>query len=241
MLNLNAPRQFGFTLTELMVGGTVGLIILSASVALYGTMVGAASVSLMETQLSTELRQTIDLITRDLRRAGYWAGEPGIDALVSNPFTGNGNHVTIDAVRGESTDSCITFAYDRDQDKHLGVGIKGKGGPLTDRDNVEQVGFRLHTGAVESRINGAGLSCNQGRWQDLTSSNIEITQLHFSLRQKTANLSQPGKDCNGGDYCQYHRHVEVTLTGHLVTRPQTKRTLTDAVQIRNDWVALIPE
>ena len=241
MLNLNDPRQFGFTLTELMVGGTVGLIILSASVALYGAMVGAASASLLETQLSTELRQTIDLITRDLRRAGYWAGEPGIDAFVSNPFTGNGNHVTVDAVRGESTDSCVTFAYDRDQDKHLGVGIKGKGAKLTDRDNVEQYGFRLHKGAVESRISGAGLSCNQGRWQDVTSNNIEIAQLQFSLRQKTANLSQPGKDCNGGDYCQYRRHVEVTLTGHLATRPQTKRTLKDAVQIRNDWVALISE
>ena len=122
----------------------------------------------------------------------------------------------------------------------MGVGAKGTAKAHTDRDNVEQLGFRLHDNAVESRISGPGPDCKQGQWQDITSSTTEITLLIFSLHQQPVNLSDPGKRCDPGDVCQQTRYVEITIGGQLVHRKQTQRLLTDAVQIRNDRLVQIP-
>lgn len=239
MLNPGRYRQSGFTLVELMIAGTIGLFILGGAIALYGAVVRAGSVSLMEAQLSTELRGAMDLVTRDLRRAGYWAGEPDFDAITGNPFTAGQYDLTVDAVDGEPADSCITFAYDRDRDKHVGAGSRGTSGKNTDTDNVEQFGFRLHDGAVEARVSGSGPGCRQGRWQDVTNLTVEITSLRFAVHRNTINLSRPGSSCANSDYCQQGRLVEITLGGQLVNRPQTQRTLISMVQIRNDRLARI--
>ncbi len=222
-----------------MVGAAIGLFILGGAIALYGAIARAGSISLMEAQLSTELRGAMDLITRDLRRAGYWAGEPDLDPVTGNPFTAGQYDLTVDAVGGEPADSCITFGYDRDQDKRVGVGSRGTPGKFTDTDNLEQLGFRLHDGAVEARVSGSGPDCRQGRWQDVTNRNVEITLLRFVLRRNAINLSRPGNDCSDSDYCRQARLVEITLGGQLVNRQQTQRTLISAVQIRNDRLAQI--
>jgi len=239
MLSHRPDIQSGFTLTELMVSSAVGLIILSGTASLYGSLVRAGSISLMEAYLNNELRGTMDLITRDLRRAGYWAGEPDTHNPVTNPFFDNENNLSISAKSGEAGDSCITFAYDRDRDTKLGVGSRGKQHEFTDRDNVEQYGFRLHNGAVESRISGSRPSCNGGRWQDVTSHNLEITALQFVLRLNSVNLSRPEQECIPNDYCQLSRHVEIILMGQVPRQPQTQRTLTNSVQLRNDRITQI--
>ncbi len=222
-----------------MIAGAIGLFILGGAVTLYGAIGRAGSVSLMEAQLSTELRGAMDFVSRDLRRAGYWAGEPGLDPVTGNPFTTAQYDLTVGAVGGEPADSCITFAYDRDRDKHVGVGSRGTSGKNTDTDNVEQFGFRLHDGAVETRVSGSGPGCRQGRWQDVTNLTVEITSLRFAVHRNTTNLSRPGSSCTNNDYCQQGRLVEITLGGQLANRPQTQRTLISTVQIRNDRLAQI--
>ena len=71
MLNARA-RQRGLSLVELMIGLTVGLIVLSGILGLLSGHLRGNSELIRTTRLNNELRGTMDLVVRDLRRATYW-------------------------------------------------------------------------------------------------------------------------------------------------------------------------
>ncbi|UXH80305.1 PilW family protein [Roseateles amylovorans] len=60
----------GFSLVELMVGLTVGLIVLAGATAWSGIQLGEHHKMVIELQMQQELRAVADMIQRDLRRAG---------------------------------------------------------------------------------------------------------------------------------------------------------------------------
>ena len=66
-------NQRGMTVVEIMVGLAVGLFVLLAGAGILATFSGADRRMLLETRLLQDLRATSDTITRDIRRAGYWA------------------------------------------------------------------------------------------------------------------------------------------------------------------------
>ena len=234
MLKTHNYPQHGFSLTDLLLGSTIGLMVLTGGISIYGNLVTSASTNLSQAHLNAELRATLDIISRNLRRAGYWSGKPGIDGVLNNPFLLGDNNLKLGMVSGEAADSCITFAYDRNKDKLVGVGSKGIKTPSANSINVEQIGYRIHKGAIESRMSGAHLGCNNGRWQDLTSSTTLINSLQFTLHQHTSNLSSVGEACSAGDFCQTNRLVDIHLSGHIKDRTHTLRTMKSSVQIRND-------
>lgn len=63
-------RQRGLSLVELLVGISVGLFVLAGATLLLSTQLGDNRRLLLETQLQQDLRATMDIITRELRRAG---------------------------------------------------------------------------------------------------------------------------------------------------------------------------
>jgi len=96
MLNRGTPsghRQRGLSLVELLVGITVGLFIVVGASLVVSTQLGENRRLLMETQLQQDLRASADIITRELRRAGFWGTaqqgiwRPGAPAVVANPFS----------------------------------------------------------------------------------------------------------------------------------------------------------
>ena len=119
MLRRTHLNQRGFTITELLISSSIGLTILSGVILLYSSIVRGTFLMLSDAQLDWELHSALHLMIRDLRRAGYWAGEPGKDPLLENPFTTAENKLSIGAARNEAIHSCVTFAYDRDKDKLL--------------------------------------------------------------------------------------------------------------------------
>lgn len=244
MLSASLPRRpGGFSLLELMLGMTLGLLVLASVLAFYGTVVRSSADNLKGARLNQDLRATLNLISRELRRAGFWAAVPFVDDMTANPFlsTALGSDLKVGAFTGEMANSCITFTYDLDADKRLGVGAGGTADAIRDTDNVEQLGYRLRNGAIEYRTGGSPFSCTGGTWERLTEPEVVIAGLVFQLGETCLNVGAPGTACAAGGIGQYLRRVDVTLSGRLASDPLVLATLAGRVRVRNDkFLPVIP-
>lgn len=72
MMILN--KQKGMTLIELMISIVIGLIVTATMVAIFSTTSSTNNKTLRITHLDQDLRALMNAVTRETRRAGYWAG-----------------------------------------------------------------------------------------------------------------------------------------------------------------------
>lgn len=154
----------GFSLTELLMALGTGAIVITAGGSLVSTII-SRSVALDRQQSLVEeallLKRTI---RRELQRAGsFSASLPGRLALRPNPFA---SEWQIASHPDEPADSCVLFAYDKNQNGEL------------DLIPSERYGLRLRNSAIELRV--AGRSCQQNGWQDLTSPDIRVTRFEIT-------------------------------------------------------------
>lgn len=181
-------RQTGVSLIELMVGITVGLIILAGVVTVVSKTTFSGLQNVRSVQLDQQLRGAMDFIQRDLQRAGYVkAWDP--DPLDASPELLD--YLDFDAISlfgpvtlGTCTAGlceCVLYSYDRDNDGLQGVGPAGTPGTGQDNDNFELFGFRLDavSNAIEMRVSGDAHECNSGGWQDITDASVSVTALSF--------------------------------------------------------------
>ena len=246
----------GFSLIELMVGLSIGMVLTGVVINIYMTNVKGNADNLKVSMLNQELRSLLHLIDRDIRRAGYWAAVPGTDDLTADPFMNNMNDLYIAERTGESADSCVTYAYDQDKDKLVGVGASATAAPFNappyDTGNMEQFGFRLNNSAVEMRTGLAVASetdydCDAGAWTRVTDANNEIVGVNFSLTTQYLNVTNgaactPSTTdcCNSGDACQLIRDVFISITGRLANDVNVVKTVTALTRIRNDKYFVVP-
>ena len=116
----------GFSLIEMMVSMTVGLILMSGIIGVFANSVKSNADNLKHIRLNQELRAIMDVMSRDIRRAGYWSDA---DGTTNNPY----GSITFSA-----TNQCITYSYD-----------DGDGDAVP--ENEDKFGFRLNSEAVEIR------------------------------------------------------------------------------------------
>jgi type II secretory pathway component PulJ len=182
------------------------------------------------------MRGILQLISRDLRRAGYWQFDPAQQHANDNPFQQGENLVRSGAYPNEIAASCILLAYDLDQDGLIGVGQcnNGRCSSALDDDNVEQFGFRLRNKGVQSRYGGKSLSCASGFWQTLNDPDIEVTRLQFNLQQHCINLTNSEWPCGNSDSQLIQRAVRIDLAAHIRSQSDTSTSLTQWVSLRND-------
>ncbi len=113
---------------------------------------------------------------------------------------------------------------------------------------MEMFGYRLRRGGIDMRIgwsdqNDISFGCDSGRWEGMTSSDITITNLEFTLTTllRNANPAKSRTDtCATGDLCQRIRSVGITLTGQLADDASARQTLSALIAVRNDRYAPIP-
>jgi type IV pilus assembly protein PilW len=75
-----APR--GLSLVELMVGIAVGMFVVAAATMLAATQLGENRRLLLETQVQQDLRATVDLVVREIRRAATYGRQLDAAGLV---------------------------------------------------------------------------------------------------------------------------------------------------------------
>ncbi|MFN2308481.1 MAG: hypothetical protein ABR553_01920 [Gammaproteobacteria bacterium] len=227
-------KQAGFSLTELMIGSTVGLLVIASALHLYALNVRATADTLRASRLNQELRATLELLRGDLRRAGYWAGEPGDTRPLDNPFLAAGGDLASGQVDGEPDHSCILYSYDVNGDGQVGVGPGGTAAAHATTANLEQFGFRLRNAQVQMRNGGTPFSCTGGSWQAVSEPDTAVTQLRFTLRNDCLRLPDTTQPCEAGAPALLRRQVRITLDAHSRSDPAITQQLATTVTIAND-------
>lgn len=223
----------GFTLIELIISLTLGLIIISGVMSIYLATLSSSSNTITKSKAFQQTSALMNIISNDVRRAGYWGQGATpiadyIDRDVStNPF--NINNITSlgilnniagntlitgnDATAGE----CLVYTYDSNDNGVL--------------DNVDIVGFRLSGNVAQMRRIGDNtaatqVSCTTGTWEDITDGDIlSIDKLEFSLLNSVCiNLREPdGIDNNAAngvdedDEADCYKTIPSNASGDITT------------------------
>lgn len=153
----------GFTLIELMIALVAGLIVSYAVVAFTMASMKSNAEYVQSAKLTQTLRNTLDLVVRDLRRAGYddaavtrLAGGADSTAVGTSPFSPllleNGSPTPTNG-------SCIIYAYDR-------PGLIAEAGKL-------QIGNGEVRGLRRVQVTPTGATASVGVIEYATSSTIK--------------------------------------------------------------------
>ncbi|MDG4868259.1 prepilin-type N-terminal cleavage/methylation domain-containing protein [Guyparkeria sp. 1SP6A2] len=243
-------RQQGMTLVELLIGLTIGLLVLAVVGTAFINILRSSNDTLSSIKLSQEVRGLMGFMTSDIRRAGYWenAATASIDSTIAydNPLTHR------DGATGDIADiwihdggTCLMYSYDRgvdgDSDGDLEYWSDGQAQPL--------IGYRLNNnGQIEGTIPGELVdragdahdgqtdSCTAGGTGGAANDNgqidfeamtddriIEVTDLTFSTTGSTCiNLSADSSDPN----------KKWTLLDNTVTTPACE-TIPASVTVNN--------
>lgn len=209
---LTRSRQHGVSLIELMVSLGLGLVLLLGMTSFLTTSLKSNTSTMKAARLDQELRAIMLLISRDLRRTGYWGNaSSGVgvgSAAYSNPF----------GTVNTATAGCILYSYDRNGDGSQG--------------SDEKYGVLLSSGTVMLRSGGSTYNCTPGAnntWEALSDSNVtSITTLTFSL------ASTPYYQSGSSGPNVLSRTVTITLAGQLKNDSSVKQTLTETVKLEND-------
>lgn len=113
---INLVRQRGLSMVELQIGIVVGLFIVAAATFFSVTLIRENQLLLVEARLMQDMRSAMDLITRDVRRAGYWGNSlsgviyPGATSIAQPYSTSN---YTVITPSNSSTDvvGCAPLTY----------------------------------------------------------------------------------------------------------------------------------
>jgi hypothetical protein len=160
-----AARQRGETLIGLLVGLSVGLVVLAAGSALLANHLRGHRAALQESHLHHDLRSAMDWMARELRKTQYagMAWQTRSPSACADGFCQDGQDFSIQGDR-------IDFSYDRN---HNGL-----------RDANECMGFRLSGQALQTKRSCSG----SGSWLAITdSANLELTALSWQLRCELRN------------------------------------------------------
>jgi len=227
---INKTTSRGLTLIELLIAMVLGIIVIGTVITVFATTVRYNSDNLQMIRLNQELRGAMSLITRDLRRAGYFNS-----ATVNTAYLDIFGGVDVDS---NNIYECIYFAYDIDAD-----------GTVEDSDFVA---YKLENNEIRQGV-GSGVdttvpifTCTtKVAWESITEydsssnrSSIEITALQFEPECSIAGgtASTGSITCAAGGGIEV-RNVAITITGQVTTPVDgtvVSRTLTETIKLRND-------
>ncbi len=208
-------EQRGLSLVEMMVGVAVGLFVVAGAATVASTQMVENRRLLLETQVQQDLRAALDIITRELRRAGYdtypeskvWSAAAA--ASQPNPNSKAG------LILGLGSD-VVTYRYDR-----------ASAPPLVN------FGYQLDAYTIKQRI-GANV-------QDLTDPRaLKVTAFNVVLQAVGSEQLACPKLCTDGSQDCWPTlaltDAVVTITGEAVSDASISRTVTSRVRLRNDAV-----
>ncbi|MBV1786687.1 prepilin-type N-terminal cleavage/methylation domain-containing protein [Marinobacterium sp. D7] len=212
-------QERGFTLIELMIALLLGLIVTGIAISMYVSTLGITRQTVTSVRLSQELRTVMDMMVRDIRRSGYWAGT----VIANNPHAGvvsGGLPVNVfTSPNSSDSNSCVVLSYDYDADgsatiEHL-MGYR-----MDDAQSAVEVLW-----ASSSTLTG-GVNCSvlPGNWQNLTDeSTTVITQLLFERLPSAASFASAAA-----------RSIRITLRGESASDNRLVKELIEEVRVRND-------
>ena len=212
-------NQCGMSIVEMLIAVAIALFVMAGTISLFVTNLGNMRRLGAEARVNQDMRTAMELITRDLRRAGYWA-----NAISGTIASGINNVTTANAYAGvTAATSQVNYSFARDTDNLLGPG--------------EQFGFRLNAGVIEMQTDATS-------WQAITNSDL-LTVTALTITPVTTALpvgdicmktcaagavSPEGTNCPTLAIRQYR----LLLRGRSAVDRRVTRELQSSVRIRND-------
>ncbi|BEM24892.1 MULTISPECIES: prepilin peptidase-dependent protein [Serratia] len=150
----------GFTLPEVMLALVFGSVIALGAAKTYPLLRQQSVAVGQHFRLESTLRQLAFGIEKDLRRAGFCAGQCA------------GRPLLIGQAAGEAAGSCVIVAYD----------IARSGQWLTSGEDAGYFGYRLRNGGLEGQ---RGVSqCDGGGWERLLDHDeVRIERFHVAIER----------------------------------------------------------
>ncbi|BFT29724.1 hypothetical protein D210916BOD24_09000 [Alteromonas sp. D210916BOD_24] len=141
----------GLSFTELLVACAIATLVMSFSTRQTAMLHHSLITLQQEAALSDEMRTLRQVISQQLRNADYVMRERFSIPANGSPVVSS---VRVSHYPSEDENSCITFAYDKNNNGRIAV------------EENEWLGFRLRSAAIEYRVSGK--HCEDVGWHDLT-------------------------------------------------------------------------
>lgn len=224
-MNMRWSQQKGMSLMEVLVAMSISLVVTASMIALMSNSLGSTARIVNMTKLSDDLRTTMQMMTRDVRRSSYNANSmfcyantncrSAVDATVAGDITINGGN------------DCFTFLLDRDHD-----------GDSTENDAG---GFRRvissGVGVIEMWTGNAAPDCSVAAgtagWVQIT--NPEIMDIFVFSVDDDLSYNEVVLDNSLGNILTAKvRKIRMNMRGRLVVDNTIVRRIEDVISVRND-------
>ena len=227
----------GFSLVELLVALIAGLIIVAAAGTLYVSILRANAASVQLSALNLGMQSLMDIMERDIRRAGYFASaaqnlertNAGTPVLApSNRDAMFALHVSAGSTTLQDLQrisvvaplyDCILLRYDANDDG----AIAGSDEIMGYRFVSAEKGLEFKQWAtVSTQLNE--LCDGDTGWNNISQDGqLQLTSLTFAITPETGFASPSGQ-----------RSITMTLVGRSQHKPALTLSLQRQVRIRND-------
>lgn len=218
-------KQQGMSLMEVLVAMSISLVVTASMIAMMSNSLGTTARIVKMSKLSDDLRTTMQMMTRDVRRSSYNANSM---YCYANEDCGTDGAVTLAGdITINNTNDCFTFLMDRDYD---GDSTENSAG-----------GFRRvvssAVGVIEMWTGNAAPDCSAGAG---TSSWVQITNpdsmdiFVFSVDENLSYTRQILNDGFGNILSQKVRKIRMNMRGRLVVDNSIERRIEDVISVRND-------
>ena len=212
--------QRGFGLIEMLVSMTLSLLTVAVMVILMSSSLGTGAATIQMSRLTQELRASIQLMSRDLRRANYHSNFLSCFANV-NCRTDLGIAAHVNTININDAGNCFWYWLDRNSDANLANDAVG--------------GFRYSTiggiGVLQMRIEGnSAANCDDDTgWELITDPDtIDIASFNISNSESYTETVSAGGDV------QIVEKIRLSINGRMASNPTVNRQIQDLILIRND-------
>ena len=224
-MNIRWSQQKGMSLMEVLIAMSISLVVTASMIALMSNSLGSTARIVNMTKLSDDLRTTMQMMTRDVRRSNYNAKSmfcyantncrSAVDATVAGDITINGGN------------DCFTFLMDRDHD-----------GDSTENDAG---GFRRvissGVGVIEMWTGNSApdgsVAAGTASWVQITNpENMDI--FAFSVDENLSYTQEILNDGFGNTLSQKVRKIRMNMRGRLVLDNTIVRRIENVISVRND-------
>jgi hypothetical protein len=228
-INITKSRQAGASIMEVMIAMSISLVVTAAMIALMTNSLGTTTRIIKMTKLTDDLRTTMQMMSRDVRRSNYnveaYKCYANDDCMTDGAVTAVGE-ITISA-----GNDCFWYSMDRNWDDYA------------ETAKIAAGGFRRVTsggvGVIEMWTGGAAPDCSSGAgatgWVQITNpQNMDISAFFVEEDPDLSYTQLVQDDGMGNVLSQKIRKVRLNMLGRLVMDDSIERYVEDVITVRND-------
>lgn len=220
----NFNHVHGFSLVELLVSTTLSILVSTTMLLLAMSTLNTTGRIIKMTRLTDDLRITMQMMSRDVRRSNYT--ENSVHCFANPDCATDGSITAAGDLIVNDTGDCLVF--------HLERSDSGGGSPLSSG------GFRrvLSNGVgVIQMWTGSGLadceSSNNPAWVNVTDpDHLSIT--NFQIDDGLSYSEVVYDDGSGNQFSQRVRKLRMSIGGELVVDANVRREIRDVIKLRNN-------